>query len=161
MMKSESSTIAYEKVPIIARAGLSVQIPSAQSIQGYSVVSHKLLRNFHAVCVTPRSSWVRFVGFRASAEDFTVMYPRVLRNGILLVDRHYNSVRPYRRGWTDMHVVLKKEGSILVREVELHGQQLILRPQRREEALQFIKIRPRQSYGEFLLGRVCHIEGEP
>ena len=84
------------------------------------------------------------------------MYPRVFPNATLLIDRHYNSLRAYRRGDTNMYAVLK-EKSVLVRYVEITGRQLTLRPERNNYSLDFIPIESGRSYAEYIIGRVCHV----
>src|SRR5258708_13859984 len=45
-----------------------------------------------------RSGWERFVAIKAGAEDGMSMYPRLLPGATALIDRHYDSLQPYRNG---------------------------------------------------------------
>ena len=55
------------------------------------------------------------------------MYPRLLPGATLLIDRHYNSLKPYRKGEFNMYAVLKND-NCTVKYVETAGNHLILRP---------------------------------
>jgi len=48
------------------------------------------------------------------------MYPRLLPGATLLIDRHYNSLKPYRKGEFNMYAVLK-DGTCTVKYVETAG----------------------------------------
>ena len=45
-----------------------------------------------------RDSWERFVLIKVDAREGMSMYPRLLPAATLLLDRHYNSLKPYRKG---------------------------------------------------------------
>ncbi len=102
---------------------------------------------------------MRFLLYKASDDDGAAMYPRVVPRATLLIDRHYNSLRSYRRGDTNMYVVAKGQ-SVLVRNVEITGKQLTLRPQVNTEPLDFVPIESGRSYGDYIVGRVCHVSIE-
>jgi hypothetical protein len=54
-----------------------------------------------------RGNWERFVIIRADAREGMSMYPRLLPGATVLVDRHYNSLKPYREGEFNMYAVAK------------------------------------------------------
>src|SRR6185437_11264591 len=66
-----------------------------------------------------RRDWERFVSIRADA-DVISMYPRLLPGATLLIDRHYNSLQPYRRNESNMYAVLKN-GVCTIKYVEIAG----------------------------------------
>ena len=45
-----------------------------------------------------RERWERFVALGVEKYDGASMYPRLQSGATVLVDRHYNSLRPYRKG---------------------------------------------------------------
>jgi len=55
------------------------------------------------------------------------MYPRMLPGATVLIDRHYNSLKPYRKGESNMYAV-NKDGQCTVKYVEPAGTHLVLRP---------------------------------
>ena len=74
-----------------------------------------------------RRQWERFVLIKVDGREGMSMYPRLLPGATLLIDRHYNSLKPYRKGEFNMYAVLKND-SCTVKYVETAGNHLILRP---------------------------------
>ena len=56
-----------------------------------------------------RSAWQRFVLIKLDARETLAMQPRLQPGATLLIDRHYNSLRPYRKGELNMYAVLKND----------------------------------------------------
>ena len=52
-----------------------------------------------------REDWERFVIIRADGREGMSMYPRLLPGATVLIDRHYNSLKPYRKGEANMYAV--------------------------------------------------------
>ena len=61
-----------------------------------------------------REHWERFVIIRVDGREGMSMYPRLLPGATVLLDRHYNSLKPYRKGESNMYAVAKQR--------HLHGQ---------------------------------------
>ena len=61
-----------------------------------------------------RGDWERFVGIKVEASDGMSMYPRLLPGATVLIDRHYNSLQPYRTGELNMYGVHMR-GTCIVR----------------------------------------------
>jgi hypothetical protein len=74
----------------------------------------------------------------------------------LLIDRHYNSLKPYRRGEFNMYAVLKNDTCAL-RYVEVAGNHLILRPHDLSSPTEVIVMEQRKSVPDYLVGHICHI----
>ena len=103
-----------------------------------------------------RSHWERFVLIKADAREGMSMYPRLLPGATLLIDRHYNSLKPYRKGEFNMYAVLKKD-TCTVKYVETAGNHLILRPHNQAYPIEVIAMEEGKKTGDYLVGRVCHI----
>ncbi len=103
-----------------------------------------------------RSHWERFVLIEANGREGMSMYPRLLPGASLLIDRHYNSLKPYRKGETNMYAILKDRACI-VKYVELSGSQLILRPHNPAYPVEVISIGSGKKPSDYLIGRVCHV----
>lgn len=103
-----------------------------------------------------RTGWERFVAIKVDAGDGMSMYPRLLPGAIVLLDRHYNTLQPYRKGELDMYAVRTKD-SCLIRYVELAGKNLVLRPQNQAYAVQIVSLDEGKDFSEYLVGRVCYI----
>ena len=149
----------YEGVALVDDAALRDPQPQLNRVREQLKFKRSFLRRLRPDAVTPRSNWIRFLLFKASDEDGAAMHPRVLPRSTLLIDRHYNSLRGYRRGDHNMYAVLKKD-SVLIRYVEITGKQLTLRPEMNAHPLDFIPIESGRSYGDYILGRVCHVSIE-
>jgi len=106
-----------------------------------------------------RSSWQRFVLIKLEASEAQAMSPRLVPGAMLLIDRHYNSLKPYRKGEFNMYAVLKND-NCSVRYVELAGRHLILRPHNHSAPLQVISINEGKSPADYLVGRICQISLE-
>jgi peptidase S24-like protein len=74
-----------------------------------------------------REHWERFVVIRADGREGMSMHPRLLPGATILIDRHYNSLKPYRRGESNMYAVAKN-GACAVKYVDVAGNHLVLRP---------------------------------
>ena len=103
-----------------------------------------------------REEWERFVVIRANARDGMSMYPRLLPGATLLIDRHYNSLKSYRRGEANMYAVRKDDGC-LVRYVQAEGQNLILRPHNQAYPVEIMTMDLEKSSADYIAGRVCWV----
>lgn len=72
------------------------------------------------------SKWERFVAIRTDVRD-TSMDPYLARGASVVVDRHYNSLQPYRPDRPSMYVIARGPRPY-VRFVELSASFLVLRP---------------------------------
>ncbi len=101
-----------------------------------------------------RENWTRFLLIRMGTD--TSMYPRILPGATLLLDRHYNSLKPYRKGQPNLYAV-RKEGACTVRYVELTGNTLILRPHNQAHPVDILPIETGKSNTDYIVGRVCWV----
>ena len=85
------------------------------------------LRRLRPDMASARQNWIRFVLVKVDAANALAMHSRMNAGATLLIDRHYNSLRPYRRGSPNIYAVAK-DNKMLIRYVELHGSHLLLRP---------------------------------
>jgi hypothetical protein len=103
-----------------------------------------------------RSGWQRFVLIKVDARDAMSMYPRLMPGATLLLDRHYNSLRAYRKGELNMYAVLKND-TCTVKYVEVAGNHLILRPHNQTSPIEVIPMEEGKTAADYLVGRVCHV----
>jgi len=103
-----------------------------------------------------RSSWQRFVLIKLDAREAITMYPRLLPGSTLLIDRHYNSLKAYRKGEFNMYAVLKSD-TCTVRYVEVAGNHLILRPHNQSSPIEVVTMDDGKTAADYLVGRICHI----
>ena len=103
-----------------------------------------------------RRAWERFVIVKADAQEGMSMYPRTMPGATLLLDRHYNSLTPYRKGESNMYAV-RRDGTCTIRYVETADGHLILRPHNPAYPIEVIALEDGQRPGDYIVGRVCHV----
>jgi hypothetical protein len=103
-----------------------------------------------------REQWERFVLIKVDGREGMSMYPRLLPGATVLVDRHYNSLKPYRKGEFNMYAVLK-DGNCTVKYVEVAGNHLILRPHNQAYPIEVMTMEEGKTVSDYLVGRVCYV----
>ena len=114
------------------------------------------LRRLRAEQASPRQDWRRFVLVKVDAHDGMSMYPRLLPGALLLIDRHYNSLKPYRRHEQNMYAV-RACGGCTVKYVELADSNLVLRPHNPAYPVCVLPIEDGKRLSDYIVGRVCHV----
>jgi hypothetical protein len=103
-----------------------------------------------------RKEWDRFVAIQVGESESLSMYPRLSPGATVLIDRHYNSLKPYRKHDVNLFAV-NKDGNCAVRYVELAGRQLVLRPHNQAFPVEIVEMDRGKRAGDYLIGRVCHL----
>jgi hypothetical protein len=114
------------------------------------------LHKLHAESKGERSSWQRFVLIKVDAKQAAPMYPRLSGGATVLLDRHYNSLAPYRKSEPNMYAVLE-DGGCTIRYVEAAGDQLILRPHNQSSPIEVLAVENGASASDYIVGRVCYV----
>ncbi len=114
------------------------------------------LRKLKAETDGDRSSWQRFVLIKLDAREAMSMYPRLMPGATLLLDRHYNALKAYRKGEFNMYAVLKND-TCTVRYVEVAGNHLILRPHNQSAPIEVVTMQEGKTAADYLVGRICHV----
>ena len=104
-----------------------------------------------------REKWHRFVLIKVDARDGMSMFPRLLPGATVLIDRHYNSLKPYRRGMDRTMYAVRSDSGCTVKYVEVSRRNLILRPHNQEYPVQVINLSEDESPSDAIVGRVCHV----
>jgi transcriptional regulator with XRE-family HTH domain len=153
------SSREYDDVPIIDAAIAHRPDFAAREISDVLKFKRAFLRRVKDRTVGARGNWKRFVLIKADAENALAMYPRIVPGATLLMDRHYNSLEPYRRREPNIYAVLKGK-SLLVRYVEGQSGHLLLRPANNTSPLLSIAVESGRSANDPIIGRICHIGAE-
>ena len=114
------------------------------------------LRKLRAEAEGDRVNWERFVLIKVDSHQGMSMYPRLAPGATLLLDRQYNSLKPYRKGEFNVYAVLK-DGTCTITYVEVAGNHLILRPHNQTHAIEVIAMEDGKTAADYLVGRVCHV----
>lgn len=107
----------------------------------------------------PRKTWTRFVLIKVDPKEGMSMWPRLSPGSTLLLDRHYNSLRPYRKNDRNMYAVRKGDGCT-VKYVEVSTNLLVLRPHNPDYPVEVLSIEEGQTYADLIVGRVAHVAVE-
>ena len=103
-----------------------------------------------------RENWDRFVVIRVDAHQGMAMYPRLLPGATVLIDRHYNSLMPYRKDDANMYAVLGRAGCS-VRYLEMAGNNLVLRPQNQAYPVEIVPMEIGKTASDYIIGRACYV----
>ncbi len=147
----------FENIFVVCGA-IAASQPLVMSMNVSEIQKYKrnFLRKLRPDMQSKRSDWERFVAIKIEASDGMSMYPRLLPGATVLIDRHYNSLQPYRKGELNMYAVAVR-GTCIVRYVELTGQNLVLRPHNQAYAVEVIPVNDEVGSTDYLVGRVCYI----
>jgi hypothetical protein len=147
----------FENV-LLTDASIAATQPLITSMQVKEILKFKktFLRKLKAETEGDRSNWQRFVLIKVDAKEAMSMYPRLMPGTTLLIDRHYNSLKPYRKSEFNMYAVLKND-TCVVRYVEVAGSHLILRPHNQSSPIEVIVMGNGKTAAEYLVGRVCYV----
>lgn len=149
----------FDSVPMVGYEALSQSDFGSGEIVELLRFKKSFLQRLRAEMANQRSNWRRFVSIKADKDCYLAMRPRLLLGSALLIDRHYNSLRSYRRQEQNLYVVKSAEGC-KVRYVELQGTHLTLRPESRNCALGYVQLGKGETFAEYVIGRVAHISVE-
>ncbi len=147
----------FEDVPLVDSelAATSPAIAGSQ-VRDRMKFKRSFLHRLRSDAPERRRAWRRFVLIRLQARESLSMYPRAAAGVTLLIDRHYNSLRPHRRGSQNIYAV-RKDGGCAIRYLELSGNSLVLRPFARACPVDVIRIAPGKTVADYIVGRVCHV----
>jgi len=103
--------------------------------------------------------WQRFLAVRADAQQTAAMDPLLSAGCIVVLDRHYTSIAPYRAHQRTLFAVRCGAG-LLLRYVEFDNGRLILRPLSPDYPVQLLPLGPHQTPAEYIVGRACLVISE-
>jgi len=149
-----------EEIPIVSPSAAmdDSQIAGGMVIETVPVVASRLKEN-RAKPAPRRTQWERFVAVRVDAQQASAMAPVLAVGALAVIDRHWNSLAPYRANQPNIYAV--RSGSMLMlRYVDFDDRHLILRPFLREFPVQLIGLREGESPADYIVGRVCLVVAE-
>jgi hypothetical protein len=158
--KEEAVEELVEEVPIVSPSAAmdDSQIASVEVIETVPVIAARLKEN-RAKPAPRRTQWERFVAVRVDAQQAAAMAPVLATGALAVIDRHWNSLAPYRTNQPNIYAV--RSGSMLMlRYVDFDDRHLILRPFLREFPVQLIGLREGESPADYVVGRVCMVVAE-
>jgi hypothetical protein len=106
-----------------------------------------------------RHSWVRFVALKVDSRAAASMSPRLAPGANVIIDRHYNSLKPYRKGEANLYAVAQN-GGCTVTYVEQAGRNLLLRPHNQSHPVEVLALAEGAKAADHIIGRVCFVSME-
>jgi transcriptional regulator with XRE-family HTH domain len=122
-------------------------------------VSASRLHDNRARPSTKHAHWQRFLAIRADAQQSAAMDPLLAPGAIAVLDRHYNSLAPYRAHQPTLYAV-RCGAALLLRFVDFDEGRLILRPYARDFPVQLLPLATHESPADYIVGRVCLVFAE-
>jgi len=151
----ESST-----VPIVSHSvALFEPYVRASAVQSMLHLPAGVLQSIRARVSNQRRAWQRFVAVRIQPADAMAMEPLVLPEALALIDRHYNSLVPYRPNRPNLYAV-RHGAHLTLRYVDFVANRLILRPHNIAFPVDLLQVEPGESPGDLLAGRIALIVNE-
>jgi Peptidase S24-like len=138
--------------PVAARQPIIMSM----KVRDIMKLKRSFLRKLRPEMEGDRGHWERFVIIRVDAREGMSMYPRLLPGATVLLDRHYNSLKPYRKGESNMYAVAR-DGTCTVKYAEVAGTHLVLRPHNTAYPVEVMPMEPGKKVHDYLIGRVCYV----
>jgi hypothetical protein len=149
-----------EIVPVVSPSAAmdEVRISPAAIIETIQVSASRLHDN-RARPSTKHAHWQRFLAIRADTQQSAAMDPLVSPGAIAVLDRHYNSLAPYRAHQPTLYAV-RCGAALLLRFVDFDEGRLILRPYSRDFPVQLLPLATHETPADYIVGRVCLVFSE-
>jgi hypothetical protein len=149
-----------EIVPVVSPSAAmdEAQISPSAIIETIQVSASRLHDN-RARPSTRHAHWQRFLAIRADAQQSAAMDPLLSPGAIAVLDRHYNSLAPYRAHQPTLYAV-RCGAALLLRFVDFDEGRLILRPYSRDFPVQLLPLATHETPADYIIGRVCLIFSE-
>jgi hypothetical protein len=147
----------FENV-LLVEGAVAARQPAIMNMKVRDILKFKksFLRKLRPEMEGDREHWERFVVIRADGREGMSMYPRLLPGATVLIDRHYNSLKPYRKGESNMYAVAKN-GACTVKYVEVAGNHLVLRPHNSAYPVEVMPMAAGKKVHDYLIGRICYV----
>jgi hypothetical protein len=143
---------------VMADPKIAASEPLIMSMHVKEVLKFKksFLRRLKEAMEGDRDGWERFVVLKVDAREGMSMYPRMLPGATLLIDRHYNSLAPYRKGEHNMYAV-RKDDACTIKYVEVANHHLVLRPHNQAYPVEVLTMEEDKKPGDYIVGRICYV----
>jgi hypothetical protein len=149
-----------EIVPVVSPSAAmdEARISPPAIIETIQISASRLYDN-RARPSTKHVHWQRFIAIRADTQQSAAMDPLVSPGAIAVLDRHYNSLAPYRAHQSTLYAV-RCGAALLLRFVDFDEGRLILRPYSRDFPVQLLPLAKHETPADYIVGRVCLVFSE-
>jgi hypothetical protein len=97
--------------------------------------------------------WERFVAVQIGVDEARGMEPVLLPEGLVVLDRHYTSFRPYREGSATLYGA-RLASKMIVRYAQFQAGRVVLRAHQAHVKAEVIEVGAGESENDVLVGRV-------
>lgn len=158
--ESGESENENDSVPVVSHTvALFEPLIRPSAVQSMLRLPNRALRDLGSRAPQNRRAWQRFVAVKIPSADALAMDPVVLPDSIALIDRHYNSLFPYRPNRANIYAV--RHGSHLrLRYADFLLNRLVLRPYNIAFPVELVELAPGEHPGDLIAGRVALLLNE-
>jgi hypothetical protein len=150
-----------ETVPVVSHyAALFEPYIRPSGVQSVLHLPDGILQTARGRTSNARKAWQRFVAIRISSGDALPMEPLILPDALVLLDRHYTALMPYRPDRPNLYGV-RSESQLALRYVDFTASRLVLRPYNIAFPVELAEIDPGETPSDRIVGRVALILNEP
>jgi len=161
-VEAEGSTLEHLQSVMLVDAKVAVSQPmlTVHMVKDTMKFKKSFLRQMRAASDIDRGQWERFVLMEAPAREAMSMYPRLLPGALVMLDRHYTSLKPYHKTGPNMYAV-NHEGGARLKYVEVAGDRMVLRPHNPAYPVEVIPLPTMGKANHSIVGRICYVGLEP
>jgi transcriptional regulator with XRE-family HTH domain len=153
-MLLEEQQAEVAKIPLVSHAAaISQPYLQASSVLMSLPFPASLVTGLEERCPHGRLQWERFVAVQITAEDARGMEPVLLPDGLVILDRHYTSFRPYRDGAAMLYGA-RVQSKLVVRYAQFEARRVVLRAHQAQMRAEVIEVGAGESEFDSLVGRV-------
>lgn len=122
-------------------------------------VPDAIIQSSRARPLSGKELWQRFVAIRVDGMQAAAMEPILRQHFIVVIDRHYNSLAPYRSQPPTVFAVRGSDALHLC-FLEFEADRLIVRPRNQQIPLLLIVLGANEQPADRIVGRVCYVLSE-
>jgi hypothetical protein len=122
-------------------------------------VPDSVIHSSRARPIPGRDLWQRFVAVRVDAIQAAAMEPLLRQHFIVVIDRHYNSLAPYRSQPPTVYAVRGSDALYLC-FLEFEADRLIVRPRNQQIPVLLIALASNEQPADRIVGRICYVLSE-
>ncbi|MGA2369690.1 MAG: hypothetical protein ACLPPV_01970 [Candidatus Korobacteraceae bacterium] len=144
-----------EKIAMVSAGNATLARFAPDQILETRSFNKSFLRKLKPRDAEDRRDWLRFVLIRMAVRGAN-LFPARTSTAVLLIDRHYSSLQPYRRLQPNVYAV-SFGGRCVMGYVSVFDDYVVLRPRDPQQEVEMLRIERGRSYSEYIIGRVCHV----
>lgn len=149
-----------ESIPVVsATTAMQEALVRPESMIETVQVSASQLQDTRSQPSPKIAQWQRFVAVRVDEQQAAAMEPMLTAASIVVLDRHFTSLAPYRAHQRTL-LAIRSGAGLIFRFVEFDDARLILRPLAHAYPIQLLPLAPHQTPADYIVGRVCLVISE-